>query len=503
MGQIEMRVSTAPSDVTAIHVTVTALDILSVISSDLVQSTTDGSWSGTILDVPPGTLRTVTAFGTDVDENLIYEGTTSNVTVFSGQLTPVTITLLPFPNGGGGTGINTPPHFAQLQHPDAMNSNSTTELAAMALDPDINTLLTYTWSSTPAGTFTNDGPDAGNVISNQLSGEFAVVQYTPQEDFTGFALIQVSVSDGPSSDTTSFSIAVGAGIDPNIGFDVLPDLQINNVESQVLMPTGSTAITYTISNPGTPGAADPMHLHTVWTDDCGGHFDMSTADVDVGTLVPVHRSVTYTASPEAPPDLALCHIRLTVTDSNNGSIWVGVNVWIEKPLMVFVSSLTVDGAAFAGQSANADSFCQDLADNGEVSPGPYKALLSFNGISAKDRIADGPYVEVNGTPIARNKAELFGTNTNALLPGQPDVTLLNGIELDENHELVGDRVWTGTEPDGTTAVDRCNNWTSNSSADFGLVGLTGNIDSSWTAFNLFTCDLPSRVYCFQQSQQLR
>jgi len=167
----------------------------------------------------------------------------------------------------------------------------------------------------------------------------------------------------------------------------------------------------------------------------------------------------------------------------------------------FVTSGTVDGAAFAGQSQNADAFCQFYADNGEVSPGPYKALLSFDGISAKDRITDGPYVKFNGTPVARNKAELFGTQSPTFHAGiQPSANLLSAIDLDENNQPVeAQPVFTGTGSDGTTIDPRCNNWTSNSPDVFGMGGLTGATDSKWTSFVPFECDQPAHVYCFQQS----
>jgi hypothetical protein len=491
LGQIEMRVTTAPSDVTSIHVTVTAPDFSADVSANLVES--GGFWFGTLTNVPPGVGRTVTAYGYNEAGHLIYQGVTENVTVFSGKLISVTIILLPYPNDPGGN-INTPPHFVELVHPDGMGINDTTELMATALDPDNNALLTYTWSSTPSGLFDDgdvDGGGIGNVVVNRFSGDPVTVQYTAPENYNGIAIIQVSVSDGEATATTTFPIAVGSGITPGIKFDVLPDLSITGVERQVLMPDGSTGIGYTLSNPGTDWSADPMHLRTTWSDNCGGRFDSSDSDlVDLYRNQSVDRVVTYTASGHVPSGVDSCDLRLSVVDEFGASIWSGIVVWIEEPLAVFVTSGTVDGASFAGQSTLADAFCQYYATHSGVPQGPYKAFLSFDAISARDRIVDGPYVLPYGRgPVARSKAELFSQD------------LLNSIQFDENNQPVSaEPVFTGTDADGLPS-QRCNNWTSNNNVDFGTAGLTEATGSSWNAAGTLTCEQPAHVYCFQQAHE--
>lgn len=489
-GQIDMRITTLPSDVAAIRVTVTAIDFTADVHQDLQES--GGSWSGIVPNVPPGLDRTVTAFAYDDAENLIYEGATRNVTVLSGKLISVDIHLLPYPNDPGGTGIDTPPHFVDLEHADAIDNNATTAFTAVALDPDNNTLLTYTWSATPGGTFSDndvDGDGIGNIVSNQVSGNPVVVEYTPPTDFTGIAIIQVSVSDGQATATTTFPIAVGSGVVPSIQFDVLPDLAITSVDRQVLMPNGSTAINYTLTNPGNAWSVDPIHVHTSWTDTCGGQFTSTDSDdVDIATNVPANRSVTYTASADVPLGVTSCGLRLSVVDDFGASMWSGVIVWIEEPLTVFVSSGEIDGAVFAGQSDAADGFCQYYASTAGVPQGIYKALLSFDEISAKDRIVDGPYVLPGGTPVARSKAELFSGN------------LLNSIQIDENGQPVEGNVFTGTDPDGSASA-RCANWTSNNPLDSATGGVTLATDGDWTAFGQFACDQPAHVYCFQQAHE--
>jgi hypothetical protein len=182
-----------------------------------------------------------------------------------------------------------------------------------------------------------------------------------------------------------------------------------------------------------------------------------------------------------------CDLRLSVVDEFGASIWSGIVVWIEEPLAVFVTSGTVDGAFFAGQSTLADDFCQYYATHGGVPQGPYKAFLSFTAISARDRIVDGPYVLPYGRgPIARSKAELFSQEH------------LNAIQFDENNEVVNGLVFTGTDADGLPAV-RCNNWTSNNDFDFAMVGVIGATGSSWNAAGTTTCEQAAHVYCFQQA----
>ncbi len=114
-----------------------------------------------------------------------------------------------------------------------------------------------------------------------------------------------------------------------------------------------------------------------------------------------------------------------------------------------------------------------------------------------------PYLRVDGVKVAANWADLT------------DGTILHPIEADEQGgrprsaglEAIVE-VWTSTEGDGTLSNNlTCNNWTS--ALDV-LKGVSGNSTSSseagpgdapWTSINKGNgknCNLPLRLYCFEQ-----
>jgi len=481
-GQIQIFVPASPGDVTAIHIAVTGPDISGSIDTDLVKQL-DQSWLGTALDVSPGSGRTVTAEAFDVDHNNTFEGIAHNVTVFAGQLTHVTITLTPT-GPGTGPGINTPPHFISLLHPDSVLSTETATLFATAADPDTNTMLTYTWSVVQGG-----GTLSDEIIANQTPGDAVSTVYTPVSGFTGFAVIQVAVTDGAATTTTSFPIAIGAGVVPHIQFDVLPDLTISSVERQSLMPGDSSQIEYTLTNPVQPWTPATMHVHTSWADSCGGTFDADPEDLDINQGDTASRTVTYTAPAAHPSGVTRCQIALTLVDLASVQQKSTINVWIEPPMVMFVSSVPVAGNTFGGDWETADAFCQGLADSltAVVPVGSYHALVSFDEINAKARLIDAPYIRVDGTPIARNKADLYS------------VDLLNSIRVDENNHFNGvAAVFTGTNGDGSVGTN-CLNWTSVDGDDTANAGINATaVSPNWTTSGTFTCSAQLPIYCVQQ-----
>jgi hypothetical protein len=484
-GQIQILVPASPGDVTAIHVAVSSPDFTGTIDTDLVKQV-DGSWLGTVLDVPPGAGRTVTAEAFDVGHVNTFEGIANNVTVFAGKLTNVSITLKPL---GGDTfpGINTPPHFLSLSHPDSILSSETATLFATAADPDANTLLTYTWSVLQGG-----GSVSDDVISNQTPGDAVSTVYTPVPGFTGFALIQVSVTDGIATTVTTFPIAIGAGLVPNIAFDVLPDLTVTSVERQSLMPSGTSQILFTLTNPTQPWTPTTMHVHTSWSDSCGGTFDEAPEDLDINRGDTASRSITYTAPSAHPDGVTRCNLSLTLLDIASVQMTFTVKIWIDPPMVMFVSSVPVAGNGFGGMWEAADAFCQSLADSltSAAPPGTYHALVSFDEINAKDRLIDAPYIRVDGTPIARNKAELYS------------IDLLNSIRTDEHNSFNGvAAIYTGTNGDGSKGTN-CLNWTSSDGDETATAGINATLASpNWTNSGTFTCSASLPIYCVQQAGQ--
>jgi hypothetical protein len=147
---------------------------------------------------------------------------------------------------------------------------------------------------------------------------------------------------------------------------------------------------------------------------------------------------------------------------------------------VFVTSEAFDGNL--GGLSGADNASCGLAARGN-----WKAWLSDEDTDARDRIPDGEYLLLDGTPIANNKADLT------------DGALLHAINLDENLEPVsGEGVWTGTDRDGTRSGEGeyCAFWSSGSGGDEGQIGGVDFTTEFWTNDGEDDCSNDRRLYCF-------
>ena len=132
----------------------------------------------------------------------------------------------------------------------------------------------------------------------------------------------------------------------------------------------------------------------------------------------------------------------------------------------FVSSVGSGKGADFGGLAGADRHCQSLAAAAGAGQRTWRAYLSATpaggmpAVNARDRIGRGPWQNVAGVVVARNVAELHGTNT-----------LTKQTALTEKGQVVNGRgdtpnrhdVLTGSQPDGTSvpgnADTTCGNWT--------------------------------------------
>jgi hypothetical protein len=144
----------------------------------------------------------------------------------------------------------------------------------------------------------------------------------------------------------------------------------------------------------------------------------------------------------------------------------------------FVSSAGSGKGADLGGLEGADKICKTLAESAGAGGKTWRAYLSTQGpgaVNARDRIGTGPWVNAKGAVIAKNAAELHGTNN-----------LTKQTALTEKGEVVkgrGDKpnmhdILTGSKPDGTAfgpEADRtCANWTS-SGAGAAMVGHSDRI----------------------------
>jgi len=130
----------------------------------------------------------------------------------------------------------------------------------------------------------------------------------------------------------------------------------------------------------------------------------------------------------------------------------------------FVSSTGSGKGGDLGGLEGGDRICRTLAEAAGAGGRTWRAYLSTQGagaVNARDRIGAGPWVNAKGVVIAKDLAELHGTNN-----------LTKQTALNEKGEVVNGRgdtpnthdILTGSKPDGTAFGDdadrTCANWTS-------------------------------------------
>jgi hypothetical protein len=133
----------------------------------------------------------------------------------------------------------------------------------------------------------------------------------------------------------------------------------------------------------------------------------------------------------------------------------------------FVTSTGIGNGGNLGGLAGADNHCQTLAQAAGLGAKTWHAYLSTQAAdgkpaaNARDRIGKGPWQNSKGVVIAKDVAELHGTNNinkETALTEKGEV--VNGyVDKPNRHDVL-----TGSQPDGTAfagADDRtCKNWTS-------------------------------------------
>jgi hypothetical protein len=130
----------------------------------------------------------------------------------------------------------------------------------------------------------------------------------------------------------------------------------------------------------------------------------------------------------------------------------------------FVTSEGPGKGADLGGLAGADAHCLKLATSVGAGGKTWRAYLSTQGagaVNARDRIGKGPWVNAKGVTIAKDVAELHGTNNltkQTALSEKGDV--INGRgDTPNRHDIL-----TGSQADGTAfPPDKdmtCKNWTS-------------------------------------------
>ena len=152
----------------------------------------------------------------------------------------------------------------------------------------------------------------------------------------------------------------------------------------------------------------------------------------------------------------------------------------------FVTSTSIGNGGNLGGLAGADNQCQTLAQAAGAGAKTWRAYLSTQEVSgkpainARDRIGKGPWTNSKGVVIAKDVADLHGTNNvnkESALNEKGEV--INGFgDTPNRHDIL-----TGSQPDGTAfpaEPDRtCKNWTSSVQG----AAMVGHSDISGPATN--------------------
>ena len=135
----------------------------------------------------------------------------------------------------------------------------------------------------------------------------------------------------------------------------------------------------------------------------------------------------------------------------------------QQQMSFFITSAGPGKGADLGGLAGADRHCQQLAQAVGAGGKTWRAYLSTQGanaVNAKDRIGRGPWMNAKGVVIAKDLAELHGTNNLNKQTGLSEKgEIINGRgDTPNRHDIL-----TGSQSDGTAftgADDRtCGNWT--------------------------------------------
>jgi hypothetical protein len=134
----------------------------------------------------------------------------------------------------------------------------------------------------------------------------------------------------------------------------------------------------------------------------------------------------------------------------------------------FITSQNPGSGGDLGGLAGADAHCDALATAAGVTGRTWAAYLSTSEVDARDRIGSGPWVNAGGVEIATDVANLHSDANNLTKETALDETgaVVNGRgDTPNRHDIL-----TGSLPDGTKAVETCEDWTSAGAETAGMVG---------------------------------
>lgn len=158
-------------------------------------------------------------------------------------------------------------------------------------------------------------------------------------------------------------------------------------------------------------------------------------------------------------------IRVGVSLAACVMLFCGVPAYAQQASMsFFVTSAGPGKGADLGGLDGADRHCQQLASAVGAGAKTWRAYLSTQGagaVNARDRIGKGPWVNAKGVVIAKDVAELHGTNnlTKQTVLNEKGEVNNGGGDTPNRHDIL-----TGSQLDGTAfsgSDDRtCKNYSS-------------------------------------------
>ncbi len=351
---------------------------------------------------------------------------------------------------------------------------------------DLSPTVVYTDDTVAVTVVSHD--DEGDTVSLAytwtVDGVLVATTGSSLDGTTAFAkhqviAVEVTPSDPDGAGTpVSASVAVSNTLPSGPGVALDPSApqegdalvcEVTAASSDADGDTVTYTMAWTVDGVAYPDAADVGPSTATWTDD-----EVSAADTEAYELY------ECTATPddgEGPGTPGTASVEVERADTR-----------------VFVTSGSFTGG-FGGVSG-ADTECQDAADAAGLG-GTWIAFLSDSSQGAGSRIADGPYVLLDGTTIATSRADLL------------DGALSAAIQLDEYGATQSKWVFTGSTIAGSSAASGssvnglCADWTNGCGVCYGnhfyaTVGRSYETDSDWTNVGWVFCSTSSGLYCFEQ-----
>ena len=315
MGSASLGVATqalSTSNVQRVTITISGANISPNIVQELVK--VGNQWKGIIGKIPAGSGRTflAQAYDNTAGGNLIYEGTTTNVTITKNQTTTAVILLqqktAPDPFSNAVPVIN-----SLVASANAVGFGETVNLDVNASDPNTGDTLTYTWSSS-AGTFS----------STSTTSTVWTAPSTP-----GLYTINIEVMDQKMGKTTaSLTIDVQSyhsrgKAQIQISFNTWPTVTKVWADKGRINVNEATGVHVTATD------NDNNSLSYSWASDCGGTFSSTTST-----------DPNFTA-PSTLPTSGKCKLTVTVSDGNGGTTTGDVTIQIGAPLDANIAPLLI------------------------------------------------------------------------------------------------------------------------------------------------------------------